>query len=308
MLPLHDVWELESSDTSNLYASEEEFKEEKADVVVKEADVHDGDAVTGAAWVAAVRRSSRLAGGTAASLWETTSAAQRIVDMERDGYAAPNTLTVTATRIHLQLSHNSALPHSSTSAHSTLALCCDAPSLRHHSTPSQLYDTGAQDRGWGVQAVRELRKGEVVCEYAGEWLDAAEAASREARYPKSGACYMFFLKWRGAQWCVDATVVDRKKEEAAVCWEAERGTRGRAERPVHKLRWGFGRYINHSRRPNVLARMVEAPTVDQQGRTSIRARIAIVTSRFIADEEVLLLDYNERRRDVLEALPWLISA
>jgi hypothetical protein len=136
----------------------------------------------------------------------------------------------------------------------------------------------------------------VVCEYAGELLTAAEAGKREAEYGRrlvQPGCYMMYLSWQGREWCVDATDFNEGEVE------------GR-----QALKWGFARYINHSRRhPNLRPRLIEVPLegFSQPTPPPLRPHVALIALRRIQAKEELLFDYRDRRRGVLTQHPWMTT-
>jgi SET domain-containing protein len=153
--------------------------------------------------------------------------------------------------------------------------------------PCQLFvDPCAPARGYGVRASVAIPKRSLVCEYAGELLEAAEAEAREAEYSQRlvpPGCYMMYLSWRGKDWCFDATDVNEGEAE------------GR-----QTLKCGFGRYINHSQdRPNLRPRLMELPLEDASHQPwPVRPRVALIALRHIRPKEELLFDYRDRRRDI----------
>jgi hypothetical protein len=60
-------------------------------------------------------------------------------------------------------------------------------------------------------------QGEYVCEYSGDLIDLATAKKREQLYIREDnengvaepMCYMYYLKYGGKNWCVDATKTTR---------------------------------------------------------------------------------------------------
>eukprot|EP00090_Calanus_glacialis_P040544 TRINITY_DN7075_c0_g1_i1.p1 TRINITY_DN7075_c0_g1~~TRINITY_DN7075_c0_g1_i1.p1 ORF type:complete len:531 (-),score=189.28 TRINITY_DN7075_c0_g1_i1:932-2524(-) len=128
-----------------------------------------------------------------------------------------------------------------------------------------------ENKGRGIQAVRDFSKGEFVVEYAGDLIDIGTAKDLEAKYSMdtSKGCYMYYFKHKGKQYCIDAT-----------------GESGR-----------FGRLLNHSRvTPNCMTKVImlgETPRL-----------ILVAKSDIVAGTE-LLYDYGDRSKESLKAHPWL---
>ena len=58
------------------------------------------------------------------------------------------------------------------------------------------------EKGRGVVATRNYRKGEFVAEYAGDLMDVSMAKERESKYSLdlSTGCYMYYFKHKGKQY------------------------------------------------------------------------------------------------------------
>ena len=58
------------------------------------------------------------------------------------------------------------------------------------------------EKGRGVVATRNYRKGEFVVEYAGDLIDVSMAKERESKYSldMSMGCYMYYFKHKGKQY------------------------------------------------------------------------------------------------------------
>ncbi|EDQ90832.1 uncharacterized protein MONBRDRAFT_15842 [Monosiga brevicollis MX1] len=131
-------------------------------------------------------------------------------------------------------------------------------------------------KGKGVLAGRAFRRGEYVCEYAGELIELEEAHRREERYRTEATakgldemmCYMYFLRHKSRTYCVDATQTGR-----------------------------VGRLINHSRaKPNLKTKLF---VLDD------RPHLGFIVKRDIEKGEELLYDYGERDPATLRQMPWL---
>jgi len=130
-----------------------------------------------------------------------------------------------------------------------------------------------ENKGRAVFSTRSFRRGDFVCEYAGEMIPYALAKKREETYAQdtSIGCYMYFFEYKSKQMCIDATA------------ETDR----------------LGRLLNHSKLDgNCQAKLFE---------TSSRPYIILVAARDIDVGEELTYDYGERDKTAIEAHPWLAS-
>jgi SET domain-containing protein len=129
------------------------------------------------------------------------------------------------------------------------------------------------DKGRAIFAARPFRRGEFVCEYAGEMIAYAQAKKREEAYAQdpSIGCYMYFFEYKSKPLCIDATS------------ETSR----------------LGRLLNHSKLDgNCQAKLFE---------TEARPYIILVAARDIRMGEELTYDYGERNKTAIEAHPWLAT-
>jgi len=128
-----------------------------------------------------------------------------------------------------------------------------------------------EGKGRGVFSKRPLRRGDLVCEYAGDLISHDDARLRETEYasnPEIG-CYMYYFVHDGKKYCVDAT-----KESGRL-----------------------GRLLNHSKiNANVNTRLF--PIKD-------RPYLILVASRDVREDEELLYDYGDRSKTAIESHPWL---
>ena len=132
--------------------------------------------------------------------------------------------------------------------------------------------------GVGVRLTCDVAKGAVLCEYRGVWLTAKQAELRELSYEPHHGCYMFYVTYKGATYCLDATILPDGTD---------------------RLSLGYGRYLNHSRkRHNVTARL-------QADSELGRPRLLFYAKRKIRAGEELLIDYGDRDRASIQAHPWL---
>ncbi|KRX61686.1 N-lysine methyltransferase SETD8-A, partial [Trichinella sp. T9] len=129
-------------------------------------------------------------------------------------------------------------------------------------------------KGRGVIAKRKFAHEEFVVEYRGELIEIAEAQRREERYQKNSriGCYMFYFYFKGKQYCLDAT-----------------------RESVHK-----GRLLNHSAKgSNLKSKILEVNN---------RPHVIFLAKRDIEAGEELLYDYGDRRKNAVEANPWLVRS
>ncbi|XP_065054497.1 N-lysine methyltransferase KMT5A-A-like isoform X1 [Rhopilema esculentum] len=129
------------------------------------------------------------------------------------------------------------------------------------------------EKGRGVFAVNAFKRGELICEYAGELIDCEAGLLREAEYslnPELG-CYSYFFEYQNKKYCIDAT-----KESGRL-----------------------GRLLNHSKTENNVCTRI-FPIKDEP-------RLILVAKRDIESGEELLYDYGERSKSAVESHPWLKS-
>eukprot|EP00118_Oscarella_pearsei_P001794 m.8493 g.8493 ORF g.8493 m.8493 type:complete len:242 (+) comp20630_c0_seq1:82-807(+) len=130
-----------------------------------------------------------------------------------------------------------------------------------------------QDKGRSVFAVRSFKAGDLICEYSGDLISKEEAEKREDKYAGDSTCgcYMYYFKWKGKCWCLDATKDNGRK----------------------------GRLLNHAKlKPNVNTKLLE---VDG------RLCLSLIAKRNIKEDEELLYDYGERAKKAVESFPWLTT-
>ena len=127
-----------------------------------------------------------------------------------------------------------------------------------------------EGKGRGVISRRTFQKGEYICDYAGELIDAREAHGREVEYEKEEkGCYMFFFEFRNKKLCVDATNDNDRK----------------------------GRLLNHSKKNfNVVASL---HIVDDYPHIVFHAAGKILPS------EELVYNYGDTSKKSLDAHGWL---
>lgn len=127
------------------------------------------------------------------------------------------------------------------------------------------------EKGRGVIAAKDFRKGDFVVEYSGELIDILDAKDREEMYAQNenAGCYMYYFKHNGVQYCIDAT-----KETGRL-----------------------GRLVNHSRNnANLLTKTI---TIDK------KPRLVLIAKEDIKKGEEVLYDYGDRSKESLKHHPWL---
>ncbi len=134
----------------------------------------------------------------------------------------------------------------------------------------EAFNTGTK-AGMGVRATTIIPAGMFLGYYMGELITATEAEAREDEYgTDSGNCYMFFFKWRNSKWCIDATTGNH-----------------------------VSRYINHSRKNANLRVKLSC--------WGGKMTLSFYTTRLIEYREELFFDYGDRRKDIVDANPWLAT-
>jgi len=128
-----------------------------------------------------------------------------------------------------------------------------------------------ENKGRGIKAVKNFKKGDFVVEYAGKLIDIGTAKDLETKYSmdEGSHCYMYYFKHREKQYCVDAT--------------SESGR--------------YGRLVNHSRvSPNCVTKVINVDDVP---------RLILVAKHYIEAGTEILYDYGDRSKESLTAHPWL---
>lgn len=127
------------------------------------------------------------------------------------------------------------------------------------------------DKGRGVFSCKYFKKGDFVCEYAGEMITYQIAKKREELYAQDSSigCYMYFFEYKTKIWCIDATA------------ETER----------------LGRLLNHSK--------TEGNCRTQLFEIDSKPHLILVAARDIKPGEEMLYDYGDRNKNSIESHPWL---
>ncbi|XP_074598125.1 N-lysine methyltransferase KMT5A-like isoform X2 [Brevipalpus obovatus] len=127
------------------------------------------------------------------------------------------------------------------------------------------------NKGKGVVTTKCFKRGDFICEYAGELLSYTDAKREKEHGKKDRGCYMYFFEYKGKKWCVDATEPDET----------------------------LGRLINHSKKlANLKTKIVEHRGLP---------RLIFIATKDIKSGEELSYDYGDRRRSVVNSLNWLKS-
>lgn len=133
--------------------------------------------------------------------------------------------------------------------------------------------TEIKGKGRGITCKKTLKRGDYVCEYAGELISFKEAKEREDEYEKNPdlGSYMYFFDFKGQKWCIDATSESGRK----------------------------GRLLNHSKISNNVTTKLFA--------IKNEPRLILVASKDIEAGTELTFDYGDRSKAAIEANPWLKS-
>ena len=130
------------------------------------------------------------------------------------------------------------------------------------------------EKGRAVIAKRDFSKGDPIVEYKGELLSYKEAEAKEAEYAKKGVSesFMYFFKFKDNGYCVDATKEDGR----------------------------LGRLVSHSAlNPNCGTKVEWFDG---------KPRLLLFAKKDIKESSELLFDYGERRKNVVDDLPWLVNS
>ncbi|XP_069105783.1 N-lysine methyltransferase KMT5A-like [Argopecten irradians] len=65
--------------------------------------------------------------------------------------------------------------------------------------------------GKGLFATKTFQSGDFLCEYAGDLITEKEGKRRETSYPMKLGSFLFFFRWKGKRYCVDATLKKNRK-------------------------------------------------------------------------------------------------
>ena len=127
------------------------------------------------------------------------------------------------------------------------------------------------EKGRGVFSCKYFKKGDFVCEYAGEMVSYQIAKKREELYSQdtSIGCYMYFFEYKTKIWCIDATE------------ETER----------------LGRLLNHSK--------TEGNCRTQLFEIDSKPHLILIAARDINPGEEMLYDYGDRNKNSIQSHPWL---
>ena len=147
-------------------------------------------------------------------------------------------------------------------------------------------------KGWCVYADAAIPKGAFVLEYAGRLLTHAESLAVEASYAdmeeEDPGSYMFWFSHNNATYCIDATLPP-----------------GTVNDPPD-MRWGLGRYLNHSRTPNLYVTLKTGNAAGApQTSEHTTPRLCFFARHTIAAGTELTFNYGDRSRESRENFAWL---
>ena len=57
-----------------------------------------------------------------------------------------------------------------------------------------------EEKGRGVSAEKDFKKGEVICEYPGELISHSEGIRKETELEADDLCYLFFFNHGSKKW------------------------------------------------------------------------------------------------------------
>lgn len=126
-------------------------------------------------------------------------------------------------------------------------------------------------KGYCVLATTDINTKDFVCCYEGELLGSKDGEKRFREYPADVGSYMLQFRWKEQTFFIDAT-----------------------NEKTNKL----GRFINHSRTPNVVGRLKVV------GNTP---KVYFEACRQIPKGSELLLNYGDNSRSSRQAFPWLLD-
>ncbi len=166
------------------------------------------------------------------------------------------------------------------------------------SSSYQLSKIHTADRGVGVKADAAIPNKAFVIEYIGERISFAAAEEREEEYSRrtiDPGCYMFYCK-SGRQeiwYSLSSPSLYRPNMLCCLCccmcsFDATEPSDA----------FGLARYVNHSFKH---ANLKGTITTDADG----DMHLCFFAKRDIAAGEELLIDYGDRRKDVVAANRWL---
>ena len=130
-----------------------------------------------------------------------------------------------------------------------------------------------EGKGRGIVTKESFEKDDVILEYVGELINLKQAKQRELEYDINNlkVGYMYFFRYFDKSYCIDASIETCR----------------------------FGRLINHSRRnPNLKPKIVTV---------SAYPRLIFIANHYIGPGTELLYDYGEKRKEVIDANPWLLE-
>jgi len=148
-------------------------------------------------------------------------------------------------------------------------------------------------KGWSVYNDAPIVKGAFVLEYAGRLLTNEESRIADASYSdmeEDPGSYMFWFQYNNGMYCIDATLPSEPP-------------------PLDPdLRWGLGRYLNHSRTPNLYVALKSGNTADHRApmtHASTTPRLCFFAKYNIPVGHELTFNYGDRSRESRRNFAWL---
>lgn len=148
------------------------------------------------------------------------------------------------------------------------------------------------EKGRGVVTDIDLKRGQFVCEYAGELIQRKEAIQRDKSYPEEKGSYMFFFKHCGEKlWLVKLSVQTCPHDHGSAHLLFACSIDATEESNT------MGRLINHSKtRPNLSVKIITPKE---------RPHLCFFASTDIKKGTELVYDYGDRSKESLTNFEWL---
>jgi SET domain-containing protein len=164
---------------------------------------------------------------------------------------------------------------SSSSSSSPILLCGPLNPPNDENSNCFLYIKKDAKKGYCVFTSQSIPAQHYICRYQGELISRKEAKRREKTYPSEVGSYMFFFR----NLCIDASLPDCPDSllpDGSI-----------------NLKWGFGRYFNHSVSPNCQI-------------VRVRNSLHIHSIQEIDADTELSFHYGEGNKETIESNPWLV--
>lgn len=200
--------------------------------------------------------------------------------------------------------------------------------------PLRLYqfEQNEEKDAWGVQAAAAIPAGSFVVEYAGELLIGSknikqrqkdyDAMSDKKDEPASVGSFLFEFHFKGKQYAVDATRPGPSEEINARLSAHVHAANPSAAAPaasssqrIESLGYGIARYVNHSVKPNLIARVIncakpsDCMDTESDGGSlpSHSPRLCFFATSDIEAGQPLTIHYHDHNEQTVEQNPWLNS-